>query len=255
MPRVLRIVSTTMPHRVREQGAGTVTVEIKVMSSPPMRSVIHAVGPQFEKGSGFKLAVKIASVVELRRRIDAGEDFDVAILTSELIDALIKGGKIAAKDRVNIARSGLGVAVRAGGRKVDVSSTEAFRQALLDAKSVMYASGSAATAHIDNVFEKLGVVEQVKSKVILQPAGGHIGSAIAEGAAELGLTHIPVILESSGAELAGPLPAELRFHVDFSSGTGAASMEPEGARALIRYLMAPEVTAVIKAKGLERLSH
>ena len=191
-------------------------------------------------------------MAELKRQIDAGDGFDVAILTPDLIDALIKDGKIVAAAPANIARSGLGVAVRTGGPRLDVGSTDALRRALLAAKSVMYASGSAATAHIERVFDRLGIAEDMKAKSKLVSAGGHIGKAIAEGAAELGLTHMPVVLDAKGAELAGPFPAELQFYVDLSGGVSATSMEPEGAKALIRYLLAPEATAIFKAKGLER---
>lgn len=229
------------------------TVEIKVVSSPPLLSVLQALGPQFEKAAGLKLLTRIEAVANLKRQIDAGDGFDVAILTPELIDALIKNGKIVAATSVHIARSGLGVAVRAGGPKPDVRSPGALRRALLAAKSVMYASGSAATAHIERVFERLGIAEDMKAKSKLVSAGGRIGKAVAEGAAELGLTHMPVILDARGAELAGPFPAELQFYVDLCGGVSATSMEPEGAKGLIRYLIDPEVTAIFKAKGLERL--
>lgn len=229
-------------------------MEIRVVSSPPMRSVIHVLGPQFEKVNGLKLVAKIASVMHLKHQIDAGDRFDVAILTPELIGALVKDGKIVADARANIARSGLGVAVRAGRRRPEVGSTDTLKRALLAAKSVIYASGSAVTRHVEHMFERLGIVEDMKSRSMLQPAGGHIGKAIAEGVAELGLTHIPVILEATGAALAGPFPAELQFYVDLSAGVSAGSMEPERAKALIRFLLAPEATTVIKAKGLERVS-
>lgn len=228
------------------------TVEMKVVSSPPLRSVLQVLGPQFEKATGLKLVTKIASVADLKRQIDAGDGFDLAILTPELIHALIKAGKIVAATSANIARSGLGVAVRAGGPRPDLGSTDALRRALLAAKSVMYASGSAATAHIERVFERFGIAEYMQAKSKLVSAGGHIGRAVAEGATELGLTHTSVILDARGAELAGPFPAELQFYVELSGGVSATSMEPEGAKALIRYLIAPEATAIFKAKGLER---
>ena len=234
------------------QNSTAAAAEIKVMSSPPLRCVIQELGPQFERATGHKLVVKIEAVADLKRQIDAGDTFDVAILTPVLIDALIKDGKIARGSHADIARSGLGVAVRSGGHMPDVGSADAFKRVLLNAKSIMYATGSAVTTHIERMFDRLGIAEDMKSKSKLVPAGGHIGRAIADGAAELGLTHIPVILESSGIDLAGPFPAELQFYVDLCGGVSTGSMEPKGARALIRYLMASETTAIIKAKGLER---
>jgi molybdate transport system substrate-binding protein len=225
---------------------------IKVLSSPPLRAAIRELGPRFERATGYKLAIKIGPLAELKRQIDAGEAFDVAILTPSLIDAFAKDGTIAAKVCSKIARSGLGIAVRTGGPVPDFGSAGTFKLALLNATSIMYASGSAVTTHIERMFERLGIAEGIKSKSKLVPAGGYIGKAIADGDAEVGLTHIPVILESSGIDLAGPFPTELQCHVNFSGGVSAKSMEPEGARALIRYLMTSEATAVLKAKGLER---
>jgi molybdate transport system substrate-binding protein len=226
--------------------------EIKVVSSPPLRSVLRELAPRFESETGYRLNIRTAAVADLKCQIDAGAAFDVAILTPAMIDALRIDGTIAADMRANIARAGLGVAVRTGGHWPDVSSPIAFRRALLDAKSVMYASGSAVMTHIERMLEQLGIADDIKSKSKLLPAGGHIGQAVAEGAAELGLTMIPVILETSGVDLAGALPAELQFYVDLSAGVSAGTNEPQGAKALIRRLMAAEATAVIEAKGLER---
>jgi molybdate transport system substrate-binding protein len=237
-----------------EQGSMAQVAEIKVVSSPPLRAVLQELGPQFERATGHKLTITTNAVADLKRRIDAGEAFDVAILTPDLIEALIDDGKIAADARANVARSGLGVVVPSGGRTLDVGSADTFKGALLNATSVIYASGSAVMTHIERMFDRLGIAEDIKSKSKLLPAGGHVGKAIAAGAAELGLTHISVILESSGVDLAGPFPADLQFYVTLCGGISAGSTEPEAARALIRYLTGPEATAVIEAKGLERCS-
>ena len=193
---------------------------MRVLSSPPLRAAINELAPEFEEATGCKLALRTAPVAELKRQIDFGDAFDVAILTPELIDALIKTGKIAGP-RTSIARSGLGVAVRAGAPRPDVSSVDAFKLALLKAKSVMYASGSAAMPHIERMFERLGIAKELAAKRKLLPAGGYIGKAIAEQAADLGLTTIPVILETDGVDLAGPFPADVQFHVELSAGVSA----------------------------------
>lgn len=236
-----------------EQMGKAAAAAIRVMSSPPLRSVIEELGLQFERATGHKLVIKIEAMADLKRQIVAGDAFDVAILTPVLIDALIKDGKIAPGSHANIARSGLGVAARTGVH-MDVGSVDAFKRVLLNAKSVMYATGSAVTTHIERMFDRLGIAEDIASKCKVVPAGGHIGRAIADGAAELGLTHIPVILESNDVGLAGPFPAELQFYVDLAGGVSSSSMEPKGAKALIRYLMASETIEVMKRKGLERFS-
>ena len=237
---------------LRASSSVTSTTEIKVVCSPPLRSLLQVLRPRFERESGHKLAINIGSVLDLKRQIDAGDRFDVAVLTLELINALIKDGKIVSDTPVHIARSGLGVVVRAGSLLPDVGSVAAFRRALLDAESVMYASGSAATTHIDHVFEHLGITEHVRFKTKLRAPGGHIGKAIADGEAQLGLTHIPVILESRGAVLAGPFPADLQFYVHLAGGVSATSAKPEEAKALVRRLAASETTPVVEANGLER---
>jgi len=226
------------------------SAELKVLGAAPFRAVI----PQFERATGHKLAIKVEGVLVLKQQIDAGEAFDVAILTPQLIEALIKDGKIADATRANIARAGLGVVVRAGGPKPDVGSVDAFKRTLVNAKSVMYASGSAATTHIERMFERLGITEDMKVRSKVIPAGGHIGKAIVDGAAEFGLTTIPVVLETPGTELIGPFPAELQFYVNLSGGISSGSKEPEAAKALIAYLSSPESTGVITAKGLERFA-
>jgi len=226
--------------------------EIKVVSSPPLRAVLQELGPQFERATGHRLTITTNAVADLKRQIDAGEAFDVAILTPDLIETLIDDGKIAADAHANVARSGLGVVVPSGRRALDVGSADAFRRALLNATSVIYASGSAVTTHIERTFDRLGIAEDMESKSKLLPAGGHVGKAIAAGAAELGLTHISVILESSGVHLAGPFPADLQIFVTLCGGISAESTQVDGAKALIRYLTGPEATAVIEAKGLER---
>jgi molybdate transport system substrate-binding protein len=225
--------------------------EIKVVSSPPLRSVIREIGPRFEAATGAKLVARIESVSRLKRRIDAGDEFDVAVLTPDLLDALVANGTIAGDARAAIARSALGVAVRAGERVPDVGCAEAFRRALLDARSVMYASGSAVIAHIEQVFERLGIAADIKAKTRWLPPTGHIGHAVADGAAELGLTHIPVILDSPGAQLAGPFPPALQHYVDLCAGVSASSPQPAHARALVRYLATPEAKAIMRANGLE----
>ncbi|HTE96863.1 MAG TPA: substrate-binding domain-containing protein [Bradyrhizobium sp.] len=226
--------------------------EIKVLSSPPLRTVIEELAPRFERATNYKLVIKTGAVKDLKQQIDAGTAFDVAILTPSLINALVEDGKIAAAGLASIARSGLGVVVRAGGHCPDVDSVDAFKRALLGAKSVMYASGSAVMAHIEHTFARLGIADEIRAKSKMLAAGGYIAKAIAAGTAELGLTTIPVILETREAKFVGPFPPELQFYVDLSGGVSTGSRQPDCAQALIRHLMAAEATQVFHAKGLER---
>ena len=166
------------------------------------------------------------------------------------MDDWIKAGRIIAETRKDIARSGIGVGVRAGARKPDVSSVEAFKRALLEAKSIAYLRVGSGI-YIAGLVERLGIAGAIKSKVT-RPESDIVSELVAKGEVELGLVVITQILTTPGVELAGPLPAEIQSHVMFTAGVNANSREPEAARQLIQFLTSPSATPVIKAQGMER---
>lgn len=224
---------------------------IKILSSPPLRAVLEELRPRIERALGHALDLQIGPAAELKWRIDRGTAFDVAILPPALIDAFTNAGKIAACNRVSIARAGLGVVVRTACAKPDVSSVNAFKNTLLTAKSIVYASGSAVVRHIEQMFEQLDIAQETRAKTRTLPAGGYIARAVAEDAAEVGLTTIPTILESCGVQLAGPFPHSLQFYVDLHGGVSSSSKQLAHAKELLQYLVTPEAIGVIRAKGLE----
>lgn len=224
---------------------------VKVLSSPPLRSVLEELRPKIESTMRRALDVEIGPAAELKRRIDAGSTFEVAILPPTLIDSLTNDGKIATCTRVSIARAGLGVVVRTADAQPDVSSVDAFKNTLLAATSIVYASGSAVVRHIEQMFEQLDIADKTRAKTRTLPAGGYIARAVAEGAAELGLTTIPTILETRGVQLAGPFPQSVQFYVELHGGVNSSSKQPEHAKELLRYLVTPEAIGVIRAKGSE----
>src|SRR5215831_7146148 len=138
--------------------------EVKVLCASAMRSVLKELGPQFERATGHQLMIQFDVVGALKRQIDAGERFDVTILTTPLINDVVKDGKIAAGTRADVARSGLGVVVRTGASKPDISSADAFKRALLNAKSISYAKEGATGIYLESLFERLGITEQMKAK-------------------------------------------------------------------------------------------
>jgi molybdate transport system substrate-binding protein len=223
---------------------------IKILSSPPLRSVLEELRPKIELSVGHPLHVEIGPAAELKQRLDDGSTFDVVILTPALIDALTKDGRVDPCTRISIARAGLGVVVRTGA-KLDVSTVGAFRNKLLAAKSIVYASGSAVVRHIEQMLEQLHIANETRAKTRTLPAGGYIARAVAEGAAEVGLTTIPTILESRGVQLAGPFPQSLQSYVDLHGGVNPSSKQPEHAKELLQNLVTPEAIGVIRAKGLE----
>jgi molybdate transport system substrate-binding protein len=209
-------------------------------------------GPQFERATGHKLVVWYGVTGPIRRRMAAGEPFDLAMLGS-LMDEYIKQGTIAADTRTEIARDGLGVAGRAGAPKPDISSVEAFKRALLNAKSVAYNPEGAAGIHAVSVFQRLGIAEQMaaKAKPVASGSGRGVSQVVAEGNAELGFAFTNSIRSADGVELVGPLPPELQRYSRVFAGVATAAKQPDAAKALIKFLTTPAAAAVIMAKGME----
>ena len=224
--------------------------EIHVMSSNALKAVLEELVPQFEKTTGHRATLSFAPAAELKGRIDKGEAFDVAILTAALIDDLAKTSRIVAGTRNDLAKSAVGVAIRKGAPKPDLSSAEAFKKTLLSAKSIAYVGAGASGAGLRGVFEKLGIANEMKAKTRLL-SGVSAADAVARGEAELGFTQISEILPVAGAELAGPLPAGLEVTTVFTAAGAASARHPEAGLAFLRFLKTPAAAKVIRAKGME----
>ena len=232
------------------QGAVASAAEIKVLSSNGVRSVLLELVPEFERTSGHTVTISHDSANRLTGRIKAGETADLAILTAPTIEELTKHGKVAAGSRVDLARSGVGVSVRAGSPKPDISSAEAFKRTLLDAKSVAYNSTGASGIHFAGLIERLGIAEQLKAKAKVIPSG-NVGELVAKGEAEMAVQQIPELMAVAGTEFVGPLPPALQTITVFPAGILVDAKQPEAARALIQFLSTPAAARVIKAKGME----
>jgi molybdate transport system substrate-binding protein len=231
-------------------GAGSQAAEITVLSSNGVKTVLDELGPQFEKATQHKLVFRYAPAAELKGRIDKGEAFDVALLTTPLIDDLIKQGKVPAATRADIAKSGAGVAIKKGAPKPDISTADAFKRTLLAAKSIAYVGTGATGANMRKIFERLGITEEMKAKTKIL-SGVSAADAVADGTAELGFTQISEVLAVAGAELAGPLPPELQVYTVFPAGVSANAKDPAAAQSFVKFLTAPSAVPVIKAKGME----
>jgi molybdate transport system substrate-binding protein len=224
------------------------TAEIKVLASTAVKTTLEELGPQFEKATGNKVEFDFAPAAILKTKIDQGTAFDVAILTVPVTDSLAGAGKIDTA-RTTIAHSGIGVAIHKGAPKPDISTTEAFKRTLLDAKSVGFTAAGATGAYLKTLFEKLGIADELKPKLKLLQ--GAAGEAAANGDVEIGMTQISEILPYANAELVGPLPSEVQSYTYFSAAVSAASREADVAKAFIKFLAAPAALAIIKAKGME----
>jgi len=231
--------------------------EVKVISGVAMRAVWEELGPQFERTSGHKVTIWYGDRTSIRQRIDVGEAFDLAVFGKAGLDMYIKKGMIAAGTRTEIARVGMGVGTRTGAPKPDIGSVDAFKRALLDAKSVSYNPKGAVGLHLANVFERLGIGEQMKAKNKWrrqQSGRSYTAQAMANGEAELGFTFSNEILLARGVEFVGFFPTELQRYNLFTAGVATSAKQPEAAKALIKFLGSPAAAAVIKAKGMEPVS-
>jgi molybdate transport system substrate-binding protein len=231
-------------------GVAAEAADIKVLSSNGVTAVLRELGPAFEHATGHRLVIRFDVANVLKTQIQGGETFDVAILTGQVTDELLAQGKIAAGTRADIARSGVGVAIRAGAPKPDISTAEAFKRTMLAAKSVAYTTQGASGMHFASVLERLGIAAEMKPKSKLQQ-GGPVAELVARGEVELAVQQISEILPVAGAELVGPFPPDLQRFTVFSAGVGTSAKEPEAAVALITFLRAPAAAPVIKAKGME----
>ena len=233
--------------QTRKSGIAT---EIKVWTARAIATVLAEAGPQFERETGYKLIVSSGLPNQFEERANAGEDFDILITGSVPLDQLVKEGKIIADTRTTIARSGIGVAVRARAPKPDLKSVEAFKRAMLDAKSIAYLKDVGSGVYIARLLDQLHLTEQIKSKVT-RPDTDIVSELVAKGEVELGLVVITQILTTPGVELAGPLPPEIQSYVSFVAGISAHAKAPESARNLINFLTGAIAAQVIKAQGME----
>jgi molybdate transport system substrate-binding protein len=225
-------------------------VEIKIMSSNAMREALLELFPMFERETGQKPMPTFVGGVDIMKRMAAGETCDLVIMSGPQIDQLIGQGKIKAGSRVDLVRSGIGVAVRAGAPRPDISSAEAIKRALLAAKSITYSSGPSGV-YLANLFAKMGIADALKDKIKPVPPGVPAGSFVARGEAELGFQQISELLPVPGIDLIGPLPADIQEITVFSGGIHAAAAHAEAAKALMRFITSPAAAPIITKKGLD----
>jgi len=223
--------------------------EIKVLSSNALKSALEEIAPQFEKASGHKLMLVWGAAVPLRAQIEKGEVFDATILNTPGIDALVLQGKLDSATRTPLVRSSIGVAVRKGAPKPDISTTEAYKKALLSAKSITYVDQGASGIYLKELFARIGIADAIRSKVKVAPTMA--ADFIARGEAEIGMTQISEIIPVAGADFVGPLPAEYQNYTDFASAVSSAAKQGDAAKAFLQFLKTPEAAKVMKAQGLE----
>jgi molybdate transport system substrate-binding protein len=223
--------------------------EIKVMSGGAMRRFLTEVVPLFEAASGSKVAIRFGLTREMKAAIEAGAEFDIALLPRSAIDELAQAGKIAAGTATDIVRSLVGLMVRAGATEPDIGSVEAFKSALRRAKAISYSKGPSGL-YVAELLERLGLVAEMKDKTVFA-IGRPVGEVIASGEAEIGMQQIIENQPVKGAHLVGPLPSELTNYVMYSAGFAPNATDSTAARAFIEFLASPEAVRIIRAKGME----
>jgi len=233
----------------RHQAAHEPPAEIKVWGPRAIATVLWEVGPQFELSTGHQLDIDSALADSFIKRLHTGERFDCFVGLPALVDGLIQEGTIAPDSRTALVRSGMGVEIRAGAPRPDISSVEAFKRALLDAKSIAYLNVGGGL-HIAAMIERLGIADAVKAKVT-RPDADIVSDLIARGDIELGMVVTTQILTTSGVQFVGPLPPELQSYLEFVGGVSADAEAPAAARELLRFLTGPIARPVIEAQGME----
>src|ERR1044071_3085926 len=221
---------------------------MRVLSSLAVKEAYLELQPQFEKQSGHPVQTEWLGVVDIMRRVKAGESADVVIASQKALGELKSLGKVAAV--VDLAKSGVAVAVKKGARRPDISSGDAVKRALRAAKSIAYSSGPSGV-YLVELFQKWGIAEELKRKRTETPPGTAVGPLVARGEAEIGFQQMSELLPTAGIDIVGPLPADIQVITVFSGGVHVAAKEGDGARAWLAYITSPQSAAVLRRHGLE----
>ncbi|MGB8142530.1 MAG: molybdate ABC transporter substrate-binding protein [Pseudolabrys sp.] len=227
--------------------------EVKVFSTIGVQAALEEL-PKFEQATSNKLNITWATAAILVKRVQAGETADLMVLTKQSLDALTKDNKATAGADAVFASSGMAVVVKKGAPKPDISTPDAFKQALINAKTIAYsdpAAGGASGVYFAKLLERMGIADQMKAKTRHPPPSGNSANLVVAGEADLAIQQEPEVMSVAGIDMVGPLPADLNNITAYAAGIGAGSQQADAATALIRFLHSPEAQAVFKAKGLK----
>ncbi|HWW03919.1 substrate-binding domain-containing protein [Collimonas sp.] len=224
--------------------------EVVVLSTVAAKSVLEEIAPAFERDSNHKLVLRFATAAELKAEIEKGAPCDVALLTVAAVDDLIKQGRFTQISKINVAKSGVGIAVKRGAAAPSITTGEELKQALLSAKSIVYSAQGATAPIMKRIFERFGITEVMSAKTIVVTAIT-APEAVASGQAEMGFTQISEILDTPSTRLVGPLPPEVQVYSSFAAAIATEAKAPGAAQAFIDLLVTAATKAVLKARGLE----
>jgi molybdate transport system substrate-binding protein len=223
---------------------------LKILSSMATREVLTELAADYQRTTGQPVTAEAAGGVDVAKRVRQGETVDIVVLSSEVIDKLIAEGKVVDGSRVDLAKSGVAVAVRSGSPKPDIGTEEAVKRAVLNANSLSYSTGPSGL-YLEKMFGRWGVLEQIRSRIVVPPPGTPVASMVADGKAEIGFQQLSEMMNRPGIEVLGPLPASIQSVTVFSGGVCTTSANPEAARALLAYMALPALAKVKQKYGLE----
>jgi len=238
------------------QAGLTSAAEVKVFSTIGVQGALEELAPKFEQASGHKLNITWATAAILVKRVQAGETADLMVLTRQGLDALTKDGKASEGASANFASSGIAVVVKKGAPKPDISTPDAYKKALLEAKTIAYsdpAAGGASGVYVAKTLDRMGIAEQMKAKTKHPPPSGNSAILVANGEADIAIQQAPEVISVAGIDVVGPPPGDLNNITVYAAGVGAGSHQAAAANALIQFLHTPEAAAVFKAKGITPL--
>jgi molybdate transport system substrate-binding protein len=221
---------------------------LKILSGGAMRPLLAEAVPLFERATGSKVDLRFALTSVLTKEIEAGAQFDVALLPRGELDALAQSGAIVQGRLTDITRSAVGLCVRAGARKPEIGTVDVLKRTLLGARTLGYSDGPSG-AYVAKLLVRLGIAEDMKPRTRLTSAP--VAELVASGEAEIGIQQIVAILPVKGADLVGPLPSELQNIIVYAAGISVHTANPDPARALIAFMATPEVVRIIREKGME----
>ena len=224
---------------------------LKLIGSPGARGVVTELARQFERETGHKVAGDFVVIAVVKRRMEAGEAFDVVIPGPELMQELVKQGKVAADANAPFGRTGVGLAMRQGAPRPDISTPESLKRSLLAAKAVGHSREGQSGVGFRAALEKLGIADEMRPRLRTYEEGGYV-AALKSGEVDIVASGMGPILEMRDVEVLGPLPAEVQSYVRFSIGVSSATRDPAAARQLMRFLLSPQAAPVFRAKGMER---
>src|SRR5580692_2092154 len=233
-----------------DQGPRMPERALKLLSSMATRELLIELIAQYERKTGQAVTAEAAGGVDVAKRVRAGEAVDVIVLSNTAIDSLIAAGSLLPESRVDLVRSGVAIAVREGAAEPDVASEEAVKRAVLSAKTLSYSTGPSGV-YLEKLFERWGILEEIRGRIVVPPPGVPVGSLVAGGKVELGFQQLSELMSLPGIKVIGPLPAAIQTITLFSGGISPGCERPELGRALLDYMAAPSVASVKQRFGME----